>query len=80
MEKIVYSFEKNKFEEVRFQIKEFKGYDLLDIRIWTDVKGSDQKMPTTKGLSINISHFAKLKKGIEEMEKVLRENDMLSAE
>ena len=41
MNEIVASFQKNKYEEVRFQIKEYKGKDLIDIRIWTDVKGAD---------------------------------------
>lgn len=77
MDKVVYTFEKNKFEEVRFQIKEYKGYDLIDLRIWTEIKSDKTKVPTPKGLSMNISHFMELKKGVEELEKALRENNML---
>lgn len=80
MNEIVASFSKNKYEEVRFQIKEYKGKDLIDIRIWTDVKGADQKIPTTKGVTMNISHFVDLKKSILEMEKVLKSHKLLSAE
>jgi len=77
MNKLVACFPKNKFEEVRVQVKEFKGYDLLDIRVYTSLKDSDEKIPTGKGLSINVSHFFELKKGILEAETVLKENGLL---
>ena len=78
MEKLIASFQKNKFEEVRVQIKEFKGYDLLDIRVYTTLKESEDKIPTGKGLSLNVSHFQDLKKAILLAEAVLRENDLLN--
>ena len=77
MDKLVATFQKNKFEEVRVQIKEFKGYDLLDLRVYTSVKEGDEKVPTGKGLSINVSHFEELKKAVLEAEIVLRENNLL---
>ena len=78
MDKLIASFQKNKFEEVRVQIKEFKGYDLLDIRVYTTLKETEDKIPTGKGLSINVSHFQDLKKAILEAESVLRENHLLN--
>lgn len=80
MNEIVASFPKNKYEEVRFQIKEYKGKDLIDIRIWTDVKGADQKIPTTKGVTMNISHFFDLKRSVHEMERVLKVNKLIAPE
>ena len=78
MDKLIASFQKNKFEEVRVQIKEFKRYDLLDIRVYTTIKETEDKIPTGKGLSINVSHFQDLKKAILEAENVLRENHLLN--
>ena len=78
MDKLIASFQKNKFEEVRVQIKEFKGYDLLDIRVYTTLKETEDKIPTGKGLSINVSHFQDLKKAILAAESVLRENHLLN--
>jgi len=78
MNKLVATFPKNKFEEVQVQIKEFKGYDLLDIRVYTASKEGGEKIPTGKGLSLNVSHFYDLKKAILEAETVLRENDLLN--
>jgi len=78
MNKLISSFPKNKFEEVRVHIKEFKGYDLLDIRVYTTLKEGEDKIPTGKGLSINVSHFMELKKAVLEAEGVLRENNLLN--
>ena len=78
MDKLVASFPKNKFEEVRVQVKEFKGYDLVDIRVYTTLKEGADKIPTGKGLSINVSHFLELKKAILQTETVLRENNLLN--
>ena len=78
MDKLIASFQKNKFEEVRVQIKEFKGYDLLDIRVYTALKETSEKIPTGKGLSINVAHFQDLKKALLEAEIALRENHLLN--
>lgn len=80
MNEIVSSFPKNKYEEVRFQIKEYKGKDLIDIRIWTDVKGAEEKIPTTKGVTMNVSHFLDLKRSILELERVLRHHNLITPE
>ncbi|MBI4353161.1 MAG: transcriptional coactivator p15/PC4 family protein [Candidatus Omnitrophica bacterium] len=78
MNQLVAAFPKNKFEEVRVQIQEFKGYDLLDIRVYTSVREGEEKIPTGKGLSLNVSHFSDLKKAILAAETILRENHLLN--
>ena len=35
MDKTIATFKKNKFQEIRIGIREFKGNDLVDIRTWT---------------------------------------------
>ncbi len=77
MEQLIASFPKNKFEEVRVAIKEFKGYDLLDIRVYAATKDGEEKVPTGKGISVNVSHFAELKQAFLAAEKVLKENNLL---
>jgi len=78
MDVCVSSFPKNKFEEIRVQIKEFKGYDLVDIRVFAGTRDGEEKVPTGKGVSINVSHFQELKHAILETEKVLREHQLLN--
>ena len=78
MDKTVRTFKKNKFQEIRVGIREFKGNDLIDIRTWTMIQGSNEMVPTAKGVSVNVSLLPELKKSLEEVEKVLRENGMIS--
>jgi len=78
MDKLIASFQKNKFEEIRVQIKEFKGYDLVDIRVFAGSKDGEEKVPTGKGISINVSHFLELKKALLDAEEVLRKNQLLN--
>jgi len=77
MDKTVMVFRKNKFQEIRVGIREFKGNDLIDIRTWTLTQGTDDMVPTAKGVSMNIHLLPDLKKSLEEVEKILKENKML---
>ena len=72
MDKTVYTFQKNKFQEVRVGIREFKGNDLVDIRTWTMTQGSNEMVPTAKGVSINVQLLSELKKALEQAEKELK--------
>ena len=78
MDQLIAKFPKNKFEEVRVSIKEFKGYDLLDIRVYTAAKDGEEKIPTGKGLSVNVSHYLELKNALLAAEPVLRQNNLLN--
>ncbi|MBI2871021.1 MAG: transcriptional coactivator p15/PC4 family protein [Candidatus Omnitrophica bacterium] len=78
MQKVVKTIEKNKFQEVRVGISEFKGNDLIDIRIWNTVKDSDEKSPTAKGVSLNVALYPELKEAILELEKELKKNNLIT--
>ena len=78
MDQCIAVFPKNKFEEIRVQIKEFKGYDLVDIRVFAGTKDGEEKVPTGKGISVNVSHFLELKASILKTEEVLRKNQLLT--
>ena len=77
MDTTIATFKKNKFQEIRIGVREFKGNDLVDIRTWTMTQGSNEMVPTAKGVSINVSLFADLKKAIAQVEDVLKENRMI---
>jgi hypothetical protein len=72
MDKTVAVFQKNKFQEVRVGIREFKGNDLIDIRTWTMTQGSEEMVPTAKGVSININLLPELRKALDVVEKELK--------
>ena len=77
MDQTVAVFKKNKFQEVRVGIREFKGNDLIDIRTWTMTQGSNDMVPTAKGVSINVGLLSQLKDALAEAEKVLKTNGMI---
>jgi len=77
MDKTVATFQKNKFQEIRVGIREYKGNDLIDIRTWTMTQGTEEMVPTAKGVSINVHLLEDLKKAITKVEQTLKENSML---
>ncbi len=77
MDKTISVFKKNKFQEVRVGIREYKGNDLIDIRTWTMTQGSEEMVPTAKGVSINVSLLDDLKKALVDVENELRENRLI---
>jgi hypothetical protein len=79
MDQTVSVFPKNKFQEVRVGIREFKGNDLVDIRIWTISQGIDQMVPTAKGVTINVHLLPDLLKALHSAESILKENKMLES-
>ena len=72
MDKTVSVFPKNKFQEVRVGIRHYKGNDLIDIRTWTMTQGSNEMVPTAKGVSINVNLLSELKTALEEVEQELK--------
>jgi len=77
MDKTVSVFRKNKFQEIRVGIREFKGNDLIDIRTWTLTQGTEEMVPTAKGVSMNIHLLTDLKNSLAEVEKILKESKMI---
>lgn len=78
MNKTIKTFEKNKFQEIRVSITEYQGNDLIDIRTWTLPKGAEEKVPTSKGISINVKLYSELKEAILALENELKENNLLA--
>lgn len=76
MDLCVATFPKNAFEEIRVQVKQFKGYDLVDIRVFADSTLHGMKVPTGKGVSVPVAHFEELKQAILKMEEVLHEHQL----
>jgi len=77
MEKDVAVFEKNKYQDVKVRISEYQGNDVIDVRIWTQPPQGENKVPTGKGININVRLYSKLKEAVDELGKVLKENNLL---
>lgn len=77
MDKTVATFQKNKFQQIHVGIREFKGNDLIDIRVWTQVQGGDHMVATAKGVSMNVHLLPELRKALDEVERILKEEKLL---
>lgn len=70
MSVIIKDIERNSNEIVRIEISEFKGKELINLRIWFkafDDNGNMIYKPTQKGIAINIGMYNELKEGIEKI-------------
>jgi len=65
---IIKDIQKNNNEIIRIEVSEFKGNELINLRIWyqsIDENGDIVHKPTQKGVVIDISKYEELKDGIE---------------
>ncbi|RLA94900.1 MAG: hypothetical protein DRG25_01510 [Deltaproteobacteria bacterium] len=72
MSELIASFEKNSLEEVRISLTEFKGKELIDLRVYYQPENGEEKRPTKKGITISPEKFPELKKAILALEKALQ--------
>jgi hypothetical protein len=52
MQKLIVTLKKNSIDEIRVAFSEFKGHKHLDIKVYTELEDSKDKVPTKKGLTI----------------------------
>lgn len=71
MSVIIKDIKKNNNEIIRIEVSEYKGRDLINIRIWYQAidgaSGDVVFKPTQKGITLNISEFEELKDGVDKL-------------
>jgi len=77
MSVIIKDIKKNNKEIIRLEVSEFKGIDLINLRIWyssiDNNSGDIIYKPTQKGITININEFDELKDGIDRLETYIKD-------
>ena len=56
---------KNNIDEIRVLWSEFKGHRYLDIRVYTEIDGKTDKVPTKKGVTLRPDLIPDLIKALE---------------
>ena len=69
---LVSYFPKNSLEEVRAQITNYKGHDLIDVRVWVKRKDGQGDLATAKGLTLNIDLMPQLKEAVLALEQAVK--------
>jgi hypothetical protein len=72
-DRIITKMEKNSQEEIRFSLQEYRGTDLIDIRVYYDGGGRDF-IPTKKGISIPLELFEEFMRQLGKVKKVVESN------
>lgn len=63
---------KNSTEEVRIARSDFRGHDLIDVRVFARFGGPAQvMMPTKKGLSIQVSQLPALIEALQQAQQAI---------
>ena len=66
MQEQISEIQKNSSEVLRVELTEFKGYQLLSMRIWTkELPGKQEARPTRKGLAVQVDLIPELLTAIE---------------
>jgi hypothetical protein len=69
-DKLITKMEKNSQEEIRFSLQEYRGTDLIDIRVYYD-GGGGERIATRKGISIPLDLFDEFMKRLAKVKKVV---------
>lgn len=75
VKKIIASIRKNARESVRVEITEFKGHNLVDLRVYAD--GDDGQVPTKKGITVRVGLLPDLIEGLKKAETAPRSQGLL---
>ncbi len=74
---IIKDIQKNNSEIIRIEVSEFKGRELINIRIWySTIDGGSGDLiykPTQKGVTLNINEFKELKDGIDRLDQYIED-------
>ncbi len=76
MSVIIKDIERNNKEIIRIEVSEFKGMELINLRIWYqafDDKGNMVYKPSQKGIALNISKYNELKEGIDKIAEYIND-------
>ena len=74
---LIKDIQRNNNEIIRIEVSEFKGKELINLRIWyvadRDSNGNNIYKPTQKGVALNIAEFAELKDGIDRLQAYIND-------
>ena len=80
MEKLIATFAKNATEEVRVSLTQFRGHDLVDVRVYFEPRGGDEKLPSKKGVCLGVDLLPDLRAALAGAEKAARGAGLIETE
>ena len=69
---------KNSAEEIRIELAEFNGHELINVRVWADPRnGGTERIPTKAGIACNVRLLPELIEALRQAEIEARERGLL---
>jgi Transcriptional Coactivator p15 (PC4) len=69
---------KNATEEIRIELSEFRGHDLVNLRIWADPRdGGAERVPTKAGVCCRVALLPELIEALRQAEAEARRAGLL---
>src|SRR5438270_1261047 len=70
---------KNAAEEIRVELSEFNGHQLVNFRVWTDPRdGGAERIPTKAGIACRVALLPEIIEALQQAETEARERGLLS--
>ncbi len=77
MEKQISTIKKNALEEIHVGLSEFKGHNLIGIRVYVEEEDGKERIATKKGITCNVRLLPELREALEQAEVTAREAGLL---
>jgi len=74
---VIATLPKNSHEDLVVALDEFRGNRLLDLRLFAQMDGADEKAPTKRGISINIRKLPALIEALHDAEAEAKRRGLL---
>ena len=72
------SIRKNAAEEIRIELTEFNGHQLINIRVWTDPRnGGSERIPTKAGIACRVALLPEIIEALQQAEAQARARGLL---
>lgn len=69
---------KNAVEEIRIELTQFNGHDLLNVRVWTDPRnGGSERIPTRAGIACRVALLPEIIEALQQAEAEARASRLL---
>ena len=69
---------KNALEEIRVELGEFNGHDLVNVRVWAEPRnGGAERIPTKAGIACNVRLLPELIEALQQAEMAARQAGLL---
>ena len=73
------ALQKNSFQEIRVELNEFRGYDLINLRVWAEPRdGGSERIPTKAGIACKVALLPELIAALQKAEAEARRLGLLS--